>query len=217
MNPFLLKVRNPGSVIDRLPHACGLPWFRMRERVSEVLESPDGRREDRLVFEELWRPTGFNASVDHRGEAEAPDDGGNAFIVDKGAARVSWKEVGRSCCVCSRRSRVQEGQTVSGISVNIARNEEPTESLHERLSAFPASGVPGHLAVESFPAVVGEPKRSAQSMHIVKGYVINVMGSSAYGDDDADSRPVLHGWCRSWFSVRGVLPILPAHGPGVRV
>ncbi|MFO1461031.1 MAG: hypothetical protein U1G08_16705 [Verrucomicrobiota bacterium] len=87
--------------------------------VSEVLESPDGRRKIVLFSRNCGATTGFNTQASIiEAKQKLPDDGGNAFIVDKGAARVSWKEVGGVLVVFVRGVRVfKKEQTVSGISI----------------------------------------------------------------------------------------------------
>ena len=86
--------------------------------VSEVLESPDGTKKIVLFSRNCGATTGSNtqASIIEM-KQKLPDGGGNAFIVDKGTAKVSWKKDGGVLVVFNRGVRVfKKEQTVSGIA-----------------------------------------------------------------------------------------------------
>ncbi|HAB17917.1 MAG TPA: hypothetical protein PLX89_19160 [Verrucomicrobiota bacterium] len=87
--------------------------------VSEVLESPDGTKKIVVFSRNCGATTGFNtqASIIET-KQKLPDAGGNAFVVDKGTAKVSWKKDGGVAVVFDRGVRVfKKEPAVSGVAI----------------------------------------------------------------------------------------------------
>jgi hypothetical protein len=81
--------------------------------IREEVISPDGKNKVVLFSRNCGATTGFNtqASILKQGE-QLPDDGGNAFIIDQGVAKVSWKN-NKSILVVSEHNARNFKQEVS--------------------------------------------------------------------------------------------------------
>ena len=87
--------------------------------VSEVLESPDGTKKVVVFSRNCGATTGFNtqASIVET-KQELPDASGNAFVVDKGAVKLSWKKDGGILVVFDRGVRMfKQESAVSGVAI----------------------------------------------------------------------------------------------------
>jgi 2-keto-4-pentenoate hydratase/2-oxohepta-3-ene-1,7-dioic acid hydratase in catechol pathway len=87
--------------------------------VREELVSPDGKKKIVVFTRNCGATTGFNtqASVLEKTE-KLPEEGGTAFIVDKGAAKVSWKKDGSILVILDGSARVLKKEpSVRGISI----------------------------------------------------------------------------------------------------
>ncbi|MBL9172799.1 MAG: hypothetical protein JNL10_04630 [Verrucomicrobiales bacterium] len=87
--------------------------------VRQVVDSPDGRKKIVVFSRNCGATTGFSTQVSILESMQTlPDQGGNAFIADKGTAKVSWKANGDILVLLDPGVRVfKKERTVSGVSI----------------------------------------------------------------------------------------------------
>lgn len=87
--------------------------------VGEVLESPDGTKKIVVFSRNCGATTGFNTQASIvEAKQKLPDASGNAFVVDKGAVKLSWKKDGGVLVVFDRGVRMfKQESAVSGVAI----------------------------------------------------------------------------------------------------
>ena len=87
--------------------------------VIEEVSSPDGKMKIVLFSRNCGATTGFNTQAMILNQNEKmPDDGGNAFIIDNGAAKVAWKKEGGILVIFDRDVRIfKQEPSARGISI----------------------------------------------------------------------------------------------------
>lgn len=87
--------------------------------VHQELVSPDGRKKIVVFSRNCGATTGINTQASVLGKSEKlPDEAGNAFVVDKGSAKVSWKKDGGILVVIESGARIfKKEPSVGGISI----------------------------------------------------------------------------------------------------
>jgi hypothetical protein len=87
--------------------------------VREELSSPNGKMKVVVFSRNCGATTDFNTQASVlRKEEKLPDKAGNAFIIDKGAADVSWRKDGSVLVVLERGARVFKKETsVGGVPI----------------------------------------------------------------------------------------------------
>jgi len=87
--------------------------------VRPVQRSPDGKRKVVLFTRNCDATTGFNTQASILDEPEdLPDEPGNAFILDRGEARVSWNGDGVLLVVILRSARIfKKEPSVRGVTI----------------------------------------------------------------------------------------------------
>lgn len=87
--------------------------------VHQELVSPDGIKKIVVFSRNCGATTGINTQASVLGKSDKlPDEAGNAFVVDKGSAKVSWKKDGGILVVIEPGARVfKKEPSVGGISI----------------------------------------------------------------------------------------------------
>ncbi|MEO7097933.1 MAG: hypothetical protein ABI162_01130 [Luteolibacter sp.] len=98
---------------------AGCDGVECSNEVSQDTVSPDGARRIIVFSRNCGATTGFNTQLAVLSKGEAlPDDGGNAFIADKGGAKFSWKQDGGILVVFDHGTRIFKRETnVRGIQI----------------------------------------------------------------------------------------------------
>src|SRR4051812_17112826 len=87
--------------------------------VQEELVSPDGKKKVVVFTRNCGATTGLSTQASVLGKDEKlPDDGGNAFVIDKGAAKVSWTKDDHILVVVDVSARVfKKEPSIRGVSI----------------------------------------------------------------------------------------------------